>query len=536
VIELSEKICERCNQPIRKGEGYAETDIGTGKWVHWPSCPPSARVIPEATASARKKWAIEKYYVFKTSQKERPYQLQYQIEGQWDLKDFPTHGHMRYFMNLGEAQLPVHATRGTETVTWQPVDVPEPKLEEGTVWTQFEGKYSYTLIQPMFCSEGLGLFDKTPQWVWRVTQWDSEKRDSKEIDVTEKKLLEGHYSFPAPGVELTPEGTRIPHQSNPENPHTPGEIQLVDGLTLKDYYDLRDLRLFLWGLEKELVGKYGIIEAEPLSSKVRELIKKKIEQVTSKIGSSPEHHSSPTELPSIIYGGEGFWRNTPLKDMWLPSEAVKAFFDYWFYPQTHLPQYFSQELWKSKVEEVGGSVHLPAEHLGPIEKQGKYSKIYVYRTDNIYFVPVYFEHDGERYVKFVHLKVGASEPLTHHSSGNPDHVEPSSEHHVSREEAEAEINVLIDNLAEAIKKGGEIPDYLRQALRKGFMWFKSNPGFPPQYTDFEQWLKKAQDMTMEQFKALPQERKDFIYGLFKSQWGNPHPSVSSGDSILRPPF
>ena len=178
---------------------------------------------------------------------------------------------------------------------------------------------------------------------------------------------------------------------------------------------------------------------------------------------------------------------------------------------------------------------MPAEHLGPIEKQGKYSKIYVYRTDNIYFVPVYFEHDGERYVKFVHLKVGASEPLTHHS--NP----------VSREEAEAEINVLIDNLAEAIKKGGEIPDYLRQALRKNFMFFKSNPhplvssgNFDVKYIDSA--TGKTVEKTIlarEQFDLYKQQREGKINII------SIHPSASSGnpdglkredDRILRPPF
>jgi len=77
----------------------------------------------------------------------------------------------------------------------------------------------------------------------------------------------------------------------------PGAVFLVDGLTLKDYYDMRDLRLLLWGLEKELIGKYGITEAEPLASKVRDVIKEKITELTNKIGASPEHspeHFFPT--------------------------------------------------------------------------------------------------------------------------------------------------------------------------------------------------------------------------------------------------
>ena len=402
---MSEKICERCNQPIRKGEGYAETDIGTGKWVHWPTCPPSARVFPEKTSpypeGAEKLWRL------------------------W----FTT-------------------PMGFEAFHWTEAKTKEEAEKEARKWVpegselRFVDSYDEKEVKELLRGFSRGELEAVARGTPCALEAYLKVFHTEKVPIIVQRVAENMLKGADPGVE---------------------EVQLVDGLTLKDYYDLRDLRLLLMGLEKELIGKYGIIEAEPLSSKVRELIKKKIEQVTSKIGSSPEHHSSPTELPSIIYGGEGFWRNTPLKDMWLPSEAVKAFFDYWFYPQTHLPQYFSQELWKSKVEEVGGSVHLPAEHLGPIEKQGKYSKIYVYRTDNIYFVPVYFEHDGERYVKFVHLKVGASEPLTHHSSP------------VTKEEAEVEINVLIDNLAEAIRKGGEIPDYLRQALRKNFMFFKSNP-------------------------------------------------------------
>jgi len=142
VIELSEttveKHCDRCGQPIKPGEGYAETDIGSGKWVHWPSC-------------------TEKIAVSSTAEKQ---------------------------------------------------------------------------VSP---------------------------------------------------------GRAIGLRSN-------GEAFLVDGLTMKDYYDLRDLRLLLWGIEKELVGKYGIIEADPLAGKVRELIKKKVSQVESKI--SPEHHSNPEKTIS----------------------------------------------------------------------------------------------------------------------------------------------------------------------------------------------------------------------------------------------
>jgi hypothetical protein len=42
--------------------------------------------------------------------------------------------------------------------------------------------------------------------------------------------------------------------------------------------------------------------------------------------------------------------------------------------------------------------------------------------------------------------------------------QPSSEHRISREEAEAQVNELVDNLIQAIKSGGEVPDYLRRTL------------------------------------------------------------------------
>ena len=326
MIDLSEKNCDRCNQPIQKGEGYAETDIGSGKWVHWPACPPSARFIPEKEEEKEERlpW---------------PNMLPEAVVG---VEELPT---------FSPALLGL-VKKAWETKKWQ--------------------RFWEWLIEPVTDGVLVGL----------------------------RGEIRPHELFPVDVIQKieVPETESGSPSSNPEKPLE--EVFIVDGLTLKDYYDLRDLRLLLWGLEKELIGKHGIVEAEPLASKVRDLIKKKVEQVTGKIGSTPEHHSSP----------------------------------------------------------------------------------------------------------------------------------------VSREEAEAEINVLIDNLAIAIRKGGDIPPDLREALRRNFMFFKSNPGFPPQYTDFENWLKKAQDMTMEQFIALPQERKTFIYGLFKSQWGNPHPSVSSGDSIQRPPF
>lgn len=67
----------------------------------------------------------------------------------------------------------------------------------------------------------------------------------------------------------------------------PGKYFLVDGLTLKDYYDIRDLRLLLWGLERELGEKYGITEATELGARVKDLIKEKIREIEAKLHSSP---------------------------------------------------------------------------------------------------------------------------------------------------------------------------------------------------------------------------------------------------------
>lgn len=336
---MSEKICEHCHQPIRKGESYAETDIGTGKWVHWPSCPPSARVFPEKEV--------------KEERLLNPNEFIEPVLGRCAYDSF-------FLVNDLYAGYTAKCEHGSITV-----DYADPK-------------------------EIIKLAEKSQMLISLAGDaWKEVGREGfgEIVDYAEATKLLKQLS------EKKGFRTRSSH-SNPEKPLE--EVFIVDGLTLKDYYDLRDLRLMLWGLEKELIGKHGIIEAEPLASKVRELIKKKVEQISNKIGSSPEHHSNP----------------------------------------------------------------------------------------------------------------------------------------ISREEAEAEINVLIDNLAEAIRKGGEIPDYLRDALKKNFMFFKSNPGFPPQYTDFENWLKKFQNITVEEFTKLPQERKDFIYGLFKTSWGNPHPLISTGKEVL----
>jgi hypothetical protein len=77
----------------------------------------------------------------------------------------------------------------------------------------------------------------------------------------------------------------------------PSEEYMVDGLLWKDYYTLRDLRLLLWGLEKELYEKYGISEASDLGRKVRGLISEKIREIESRLGS---HSHSSLDLCGLL--------------------------------------------------------------------------------------------------------------------------------------------------------------------------------------------------------------------------------------------
>jgi hypothetical protein len=107
----------------------------------------------------------------------------------------------------------------------------------------------------------------------------------------------GERVTPSEATELLKQLAAKRASGDPPGDPSPGMTFIVDGLTLKDYYDLRDLRLLLMGLEKELIGKYGIIEAEPLSAKVRDLIKEKITEINNKIEASPEHHSNGDDPP-----------------------------------------------------------------------------------------------------------------------------------------------------------------------------------------------------------------------------------------------
>jgi hypothetical protein len=238
-LQSPTKTCERCHGAIKKGEKCSETDVGSGKFVHWPTCPSRS---PESHSPEK---PIEQM----SSRIKQEVQ-----EAKNFLDDIVTYGvkprsahiaqkHFGDFMySLGEIDA---------------LGVNEDQLNEAGRWSVELG----TLI----------------------------------IDQNWEGIQKYIVNF-----------KQLPLFSDPSGDPPPETTFIVDGLTLKDYYDLRDLRLFLMGLEKELIGKYGIIEAEPLSAKVRDLIKEKITEINNKIEASPEHHSNgdpdpinPSEIPTL---------------------------------------------------------------------------------------------------------------------------------------------------------------------------------------------------------------------------------------------
>lgn len=66
-------------------------------------------------------------------------------------------------------------------------------------------------------------------------------------------------------------------------PRRPEEVYITPKLTLKDYYDIRDLRLLLWTLKSELCERYGIEKACALSEKVRKTIEEKLRELEGKL-------------------------------------------------------------------------------------------------------------------------------------------------------------------------------------------------------------------------------------------------------------
>jgi hypothetical protein len=68
-----------------------------------------------------------------------------------------------------------------------------------------------------------------------------------------------------------------------ENERLPEEIRIAKSLTLKDYYDLRDLRLLLWTLESELCGKYGVSKACEVATRLKPVIEAKLRELEAKL-------------------------------------------------------------------------------------------------------------------------------------------------------------------------------------------------------------------------------------------------------------
>jgi len=114
------------------------------------------------------------------------------------------------------------------------------------------------------------------------------------------------------------------------------------------------------------------------------------------------------ELPWIYYGSPAWlWQKAEVE--WLPKDIQKNFWLAWFSKTEWIRKDAENQLKRLGVEEVKGSVYLPDEHLISLEKQGRYSKIYKYK--DIYFVPVYYEYDGNRYIKFRALTLEAKHPF-----------------------------------------------------------------------------------------------------------------------------
>ena len=227
---MPEEICEKCHGAIKKGEKCSETDYGSGKFIHWPTCPSRS---PESHSPEK-------------PTEQMPSRIKQEVqEAKNYLDDIVTYGVKPRSTHIAQKHFGDFMYSLGELDT---LGVNKDQLNEAGHWSVELG----TLI----------------------------------IDQNWEGIQKYIVNF-----------KHLPLFSDPSGDPPPEMTFIVDGLTLKDYYDLRDLRLLLMGLEKELIGKYGIIEAEPLSSKVRDLIKEKITEINNKIEASPslEHHSISEE-------------------------------------------------------------------------------------------------------------------------------------------------------------------------------------------------------------------------------------------------
>ena len=136
-----------------------------------------ARII--AKESGRRVHPLEEFRVVYTPHlAPLIYELQYKVHGRWDTKGFKSFEEIRDFLRKGIGELYVHAFRGKELVTWEPIDLPRFTLEPGErVET---ANFIYTLEQPFFEST-------EKRWIWRVGVWDKTKQESKEIEMSENE-------------------------------------------------------------------------------------------------------------------------------------------------------------------------------------------------------------------------------------------------------------------------------------------------------------------------------------------------------------
>ena len=68
----------------------------------------------------------------------------------------------------------------------------------------------------------------------------------------------------------------------PEEARPPEEIIIAGRLTLKDYYDLRDLRLLLWNLRR-LCERYDVRLACDAVEDVKPAVESKIREIVEKL-------------------------------------------------------------------------------------------------------------------------------------------------------------------------------------------------------------------------------------------------------------
>ena len=63
----------------------------------------------------------------------------------------------------------------------------------------------------------------------------------------------------------------------------PMSTRLVGRVTLEDYANLRDLRLLLWTLKKELCEKYDVKEACEVAERLAPLVGRKVKELEEKM-------------------------------------------------------------------------------------------------------------------------------------------------------------------------------------------------------------------------------------------------------------